>query len=246
MAFGISYVDIELLIRLSQNQTAESEPVLISPDAEIPTVAEILTLPETSSISDSFSAKNSETNIVAAVTENIPPVSLTANSGTEKSAKSQAEETDKVADIVFNLTSQTNGSGIKKSPVDSTPAANNFSGTQPLKQSRMDAEIVFRSLLERFRTAVVYDYEASDALQLEEDAARTHKPFENFGRRFADSNENRAATNRKKAIRDQENLKREALRKTAARVENQSSEDEIRESKKRELLKKIREANKFL
>jgi hypothetical protein len=227
MAFGISFVDIELLIRLSQNQTAESEPVLFSPDAEMPPVAEILILPETLSSSDSFSTKNSATNIVAAVTENIPHVFLNADSSAEKSAKSPAEENNKVAGIVFNSASQINSTGIKQSPPVSLPASNN--------QSRMDAEIIFRSLLEKFRASVVYDYEVSDAVQLVEDAERKYKPFENSSR-FADSSENRQQTSRKKAIQDKENFKQEAFRN-----ETKSDDD-----KKRELLKRIREANKFL
>jgi hypothetical protein len=109
----------------------------------------------------------------------------------------------------------------------------------------MDAEIIFRSLLERFGASVVYDYEMSDAVRLEEDAAGNRRPFENSSR-FADSSENGTETNRKKAIRDKENLKQEALRKAEVDAENQSNADEIRESKKRDLLRKIREANKFL
>ena len=227
MAFGISYIDIELLIRLAQNQTLESEPVLLAPEAAILPDAIIPVLPETPLSSDSFSTKNSETNIVAMLTENLSSVSL--------STQNPIEENNKVADIVFNLTSSTNGLGIKNSPVNPPPVTNNFSGTQPLKQSRMDAEIIFRSLLEKFRTAVVYDYEMSDVVKLEEDAERKHKPLENPSR-FANSNKIQTEASRKKAILEKENLQREALRN-----ENQSAAN-----KKRELLKKIEEANKFL
>ncbi|HEX8736370.1 MAG TPA: hypothetical protein VF721_13665 [Pyrinomonadaceae bacterium] len=226
--FGISFVDIELLIRLAQNQTPETEPVLPAPDAALLPAAIIPVLPETPSASDSFSTKNSETNIVATLTENIPPVSLAV---AENPTKNQTEENNKVADIVFNLTPPNNSSGIKQ-PVNPTTAANNFSGAQILKQNQMDTEIIFRSLLEKFRTSVVYDYEMSDAVRLEEDAERKQKPLENPSR-FANSN---AEANRKK----------EALRKAAVDAENQSAENEIRENKKRELLKKIQEANKFL
>lgn len=246
MAFGISFVDIELLIRLSQNQTTESEPVLISGEAALSPEAIIPVLSETSFSSDSFSADNSVTSLVAALTENIPPVSSAADSGAEKSTESCDEENYKAAAIVFNLTSQIAASSVKQSTTGEMPAANNFSAAQTLRQNQLDAEMTFRRLLEKFRTSVIYDYEAGDAVRLEEDAARKHKPFESFSRRFADSNENRAETNRKKAIRDKENLKSEALRKTDDDFENQSSDERIRESKKRELLKKIREANKFL
>ncbi|HEX8368777.1 MAG TPA: hypothetical protein VF604_09560 [Pyrinomonadaceae bacterium] len=247
MAFGISFADIELLIRLSQNQTAENEPVVISPDAVLLPEVIIPVLSETSFGSDFFSAKNSEMDIEAVLTGNIPPV-LTAppEASAGKPAKSLLEENNKVAGTVFDLISQPNPPGIKQSTVNAAAATNNFSGTQSLKQNQSDAEIIFRNLLEKFRAALVYDYEVSDAVKLEEDAARKHKPFENFSRRFAGSNEDRAETNRKKAIRDKENLKHETLRKTDVDVENQSREEKMRESKKRELLKKIREANKFL
>jgi hypothetical protein len=225
MAFGISFVDIELLIRLAQNQTAETEPISLPADAARLPPAIIPVLSETPSISDSFSTKNSETNIFAAVAENIPPVSLAINSDAEKASKNQAEENNKVADIVFSLTSETKASGIRQSPPASLPASD--------KQSQTDAEILFRNLLEKFRTSVVYDYETSDAFQLEEDAARRHKPLENFSR-ATDSSRNR--TDRKKEIQDKENLRRESLRN-----ENQSADD-----KKSELLKKIQAANKFL
>ncbi|HEX9961663.1 MAG TPA: hypothetical protein VGB00_12055 [Pyrinomonadaceae bacterium] len=236
MAFGISYADIELLIRLSQNRLAESEPLMPAPDDAILPDAIIPVLSETPSTSDSFSTKTSGTNIVATLTENIPPVSLTNNSGAEKASKNPFEENNSVADIVFNLTSQTNASNTKNSPVNPPPVTNNLSGAQPLEQSRTGAEIIFRSLLERFRTSVVYDYEASDAVQLEQEAARKHKPFENFSRPSAGSNETRAQTNRKKSIQDRDNLKREIFNR-----ENRADDD-----KKRELLKKIKEANKFL
>jgi hypothetical protein len=72
----------------------------------------------------------------------------------------------------------------------------------------------------------------SDAVRLEEDAERKQKPLENYSR----STNSNAEANRKK----------EALRKAAVDAENQSAEDVIREGKKRELLKKIQEANKFL
>jgi hypothetical protein len=219
--FGISFVDIELLIRLAQNQTPETEPVLPAPAAILPVIIPVL--PATLSTSDSFSTKNSETNIVAALTENIPPVSL---NGAENTTKNQTEENNKIADIVFNLTPPNNSSSIKP-PVNPTPAANNFSGAQILKQNQLDAEIIFRSLLEKFQTSVVYDYEISDAVRLEEDAERKQKPLENPSR-FVNSN---AEANRKK----------DALRKADI-----DAEDVIRESKKRELLKKIQEANKFL
>jgi hypothetical protein len=235
MAFGISFVDIELLIRLAQNQLAEIKPVLPEPDAAILPEAIIPVLPETSSTSsDSFITKNSAANIVAAATENIPPVALAFNSG----AKNQAEENDKVADIVFNLTSETRSSGIRQAPPIAAPTAavtNNFSGTQALKQNQTDAEILFRSLLEKFRASVVYDYEMSDAVQLEENAERKHKPLETSSR-FADLNKTGAETGRKKALRDKENLRQEAFR----------NENQADDNKKRELLKKIREANKFL
>jgi hypothetical protein len=236
MAFGISFADIELLIRLSQNQTAESEP--FSPAPEVAVLPEIIipVLPETSSVSDSFSTNTSGTNIVAALTENVPPALFGVDSSAEIPAKIQLEETAKVADIVFNLTSQTSGSGIKNPPVNPTPVTNNVSVAPPLKQSQADAELIFRSLLEKFRASVVYDYETTDALQLEQDAERRHKPFENFSLASAGSNESRTQTNRKKAIQDKENLRREILNR-----ENQSGDD-----KKRELLKKIKEANKFL
>ena len=245
MAFGISFADIELLIRLSQNQTAGSEPIVLSPDAATLPPAIIPVLSETLSSSDSFSTKNSETNIVAALTENIAPVSLTVNSGAVKSTKIEDAGNNKVADIVFNSAPQTNASSVKQAPVNAPLAANNISAVQNSKQSRMDAEIIFRSLLERFGASVVYDYEMSDAVRLEEDAAGNRRPFENSSR-FADSSENGTETNRKKAIRDKENLKQEALRKAEVDAENQSNADEIRESKKRDLLRKIREANKFL
>jgi hypothetical protein len=219
--FGISFVDIELLIRLAQNQT-ETEPVLPEPPAALLPAAIIPVLAEAPSTADSFATQNSGTNIVATLTEIIAPVSLPA--------QSQTEENDKVADIVFNLTAPNNSPDIKQ-PVNSPPVANNFSGAPALKQNQSDAEIIFRSLLEKFRTSVVYDYEMSDVVKLEEDAERKQKPLENPSR-FANSNKIRTEAGRKK----------EASRK----AENQSAEDEIRESKKRELLKKIREANKFL
>src|SRR5215213_8644911 len=193
--FGISFVDIELLIRLAQNQTPETETVLPAPDAAILPAAIIPVLPETPSTSDSFSTKNSETNIVATLTEIISPVSLAENS-----TKNQSEENNKVAGIVFNLTPPNNSSGIKQ-PVNPPPAANNFSGAQTLKQSQLDAEIIFRSLLEKFQTSVVYDYEMSDAVRLEEDAERKQKPLENPSR-FANANKISAEANRKKAIQD--------------------------------------------
>lgn len=236
MAFGIAFADIELLIRLSQRQAAEIEIALRETDGEMPPVAaEILNAPETPSVSDSFSAKNSQTNIVAiAVSENIPPVFSNAAASAEKPIESrrheqqqQIEETGKAAAVVFNsVASQI----VKPLNAKQTPPAS--------LSARVDAEIIFRSLLEKFRASVVYDYEMSDAVRVEEDARREHKPLESFSRLDEE--------NRKKAIRDRENLKREALRKTAGDAENQSSVDEIRESKKRELSKKIREANKFL
>lgn len=223
MAFGISFVDIELLIRLAQNQTAESEPVSLPADAADLPPAIIPVLSETPSISDSFLTKNSETNIFAAAAENLPSVSLNANSG---AAKNPSEENDKVADIVFNLAPPADASSARRSPPASLPPTS--------KQTQTDAEeIIFRSLLEKFRMSVVYDYETSDALQLEEDAARKQKPLENFSR-AADSSRNRA--DRKKEIQDKENLRRESLRN-----ETQSAAD-----RKRELLKKIEAANKFL
>lgn len=236
MAFGISFVDIELLIRLAQNQTAESEPIRPEPDAAILPESIIPVLPETPSISDSFATKTSETNIVvAAATENIPPVALNAGTNAEKSSKNQAEENKKVAEIVFNSVSASKQSSVKQSPVNSTPATNNFSAVQTLKQNQLDAEIIFRSLLEKFRTSVIYDYEISDAAQLEEDLERKHKPLETASR-FADLNKNFAEAGRKKAMRDKENLRQEALR----------DENQTDDNKKRELLKKIQEANKFL
>lgn len=147
MAFGISFVDIELLIRLAQqNRPAEIEPVLPEPNAAILPEAIIPVLPETLSTANSFVTKNSETNIVAAVTENIPLVSLAAptDSGAEKPTRNPAEENDKVADIVFNLTSEIKASSVKQTPVKTPAATNNFAAPQSPKQNHSDAEMLFR------------------------------------------------------------------------------------------------------
>jgi hypothetical protein len=217
MAFGISFIDIDLLIRLAQNQAAESQTISLAPPVEILPDALISATPAISLSSDSFSTQNSETNITATLTETLPPV-LPVDLTLEKPAENPAVKNEKAAEIVF-----------KPTPINTTSAAQ-----KPNLPNETDAELIFRNLLERFRAAVTYDYEISDALKLEEDAERTQKPF-------GSANEKRVEAQRRKLIQDRENLKQEAFRKSAIEAENQSAAD-----KRRELLKKIEEANKFL
>jgi hypothetical protein len=219
MAFGISFIDIDLLIRLAQNQNAESRTDLLAPEAEILAAAFIAAAPVASLTSDSFSAQNSATNIAATLTETPAPV-LPVDLKLEKPAENPSAKNDKAAEIVFKPAAITTTSIAQK--------------PKPDAQNELDAELIFRNLLERFRAAVTYDYEISDAVKLEEDAERIQKPF-------GKTNENRIEAQRRKLLQDRENYKQEALRKAAIDAENNNAD-----GKKRELRKKIEEANKFL
>lgn len=231
MAFGISFIDIDLLIRLARNQNAENQPLVSAPEAAILADAPLVSAPALSLSSDSFSTKSSETNIAATLTETLAPV-LPIALTTEK----PAGKNEKTAENVFNSTPTVTPSGIRNAPVN-VVSPTSFTGAQKPKQdlqNEMDAELIFRNLLERFRASVTYDYEISDALKLEEDAERKQKPLGN-------ANENRIEAERRKSIQDKENFKQEALRKSKIDEENNSADD-----KRRELWKKIEEANKFL
>jgi len=218
MAFGISFIDIDLLIRLAQNQNAESQTVLPAPETEMLADALISAAPVASLSSDSFVTKNSETNIAATLTETLPPV-LPVDLTPEKPAENPTGKNEKADENVFKTTISIT-SGAQK--------------PKPVAQNEMDAELIFRNLLERFRASVTYDYEISDAFRLEEDAERKQKPF-------GKANEIQIEAQRRKLIRDKENFKHEALRKAGIDEENNAAD-----GKRRELLKKIEEANKFL
>jgi hypothetical protein len=214
MAFGISFIDIDLLIRLAQNQTAESRTISFAPVETLPD-ALISASPVISLSSDSFATKNSETNIAATLTEIAPPVLPIA-----LTMENPAGKNEQAAEIVFKPMQVNTTSGTQK--------------PQPSLPNETDAELIFRRLLERFRAAVTYDYEIGDALKLEEDAGRMQKPF-------GTANEKRIEAQRRKLIQERENLKQEGFRKAVIDEENQSAD-----GKRRELLKKIEEANKFL
>lgn len=229
MAFGISFIDIDLLIRLARNQSAESETFLLETETGMLRDLPVLSEPVAAFSAGSFSAPDSETDIAAALTE-IAPVVLPIDLIREKTA----DENEKAAANVFNSLSLAEASGVRNLPVKPISPTNNFPAQKSNAPNEMNAELIFRALMERFRASVTYDYEIGDALKLEEDAERKQNPC-------GDENENRSETGRRKLLRDGENFKQEALRKAGIEANNQSAED-----KKRELRKKIEEANKFL